>query len=101
MVSPNWTNKWILMYMTGLVFQTILYPFIAITKPAFLVSHLYFYDVMIIAFVSLVIQIIGFGIIMNKTKDMDPAIYGQGRPFRHKLREEDEDVATRKPTQAE
>ena len=101
MVAPNWTNKWIVMYIAGLVLQSILYPFIAITKPEFLVDHLYFYDVMIIAFVSLVIQVVGFGIIMNKTKDMDSAIYGQRRPFRHKLREEDEVVATRKPTQAE
>jgi hypothetical protein len=87
--------------MAGLILQAILYPIIAITKPTELVSHLYFYDVMTIAFVSLVIQVIGFGVIMNKTKDMDPAIYGQGRPFRHKLREEDDEVATRKPTQAE
>jgi hypothetical protein len=101
MVSQNWTNKWILMYMAGLILQAVLYPFIAITKPEFIVNHLYFYDVMLIAIASLVIQVIGFGIIMSKTKDMDPAIYGQGRPFRHKLREEDEDVATRKPTQAE
>jgi hypothetical protein len=86
------------MYIAGLILQAILYPIIAITKPF---THLYFFDVVIIAFASLVAQVIGFGIIMNKTKDMDPAIYGQGRPFRHKLREEDVDVATRKPTQAE
>jgi hypothetical protein len=35
---------------------------------------------------------------MSKTKGMDPAIYGQGRPFKHKLREEDEEEATRKDT---
>ncbi|MFW9848543.1 MAG: hypothetical protein ACFFF4_05350 [Candidatus Thorarchaeota archaeon] len=101
MVSPHWTNKWVLMYIVGLILQLILYPFIALTKPEFLVSHLYFYDVMVIAIISMVVQIIGFGIIMNRTKDMDPSIYSQGRPFRHKLREEDEEVATRKPTQAE
>ncbi len=101
MVSPNWTNKWILMYLAGLMLQAIIYPFIAITKPAFLASHPYFYDVVIIALGSIVFQIIGFGVIMNKTKDMDPSIYGQGRPFKHKLREEDEEEATRKPTFAE
>ncbi len=98
MVSQNWTNKWILMYLAGLILQAIIYLVIAITKPVDLVSHLYFYDVVLLALGSLVIQIIGFGIIMNKTKDMDPAIYGQGRPFKHKLREEDEEEATRKPT---
>ncbi len=89
------------MYIVGLILQLILYPFIALTNLESFVSHLYFYDVMIIAFISLIVQLIGFGIIMNKTKGMDPAIYSQGRPFRHKLREEDEEVATRKPTQAE
>ena len=98
MVSQNWTNKWVLMYMAGLVLQAIIYPIIAIMKPVDFVGHLYFYDVILIALASLVVQIIGFGIIMNKTKDMDPAIYGQGRPFKHKLREEDEEEATRKPT---
>ena len=89
------------MYLTGLIIQAIVYPLIAITKPAFFVNHLYFYDVLLIALASLVFQVIGFGIIMNKTKDMDPSIYGQGRPFKHKLREEDEEEATRKPTFAE
>lgn len=89
------------MYLAGLILQAILYPIIAITKPEFLANHPYFFDVAIIAIASLAIQVVGFGIIMNKTKDMDPAIYGQGRPFQHKLREEDEDVADRKPTQAE
>ena len=89
------------MYMVGLILQAVLYTILAITKPVDFVAHLYFFDVMLIAFGSLIVQVIGFGIIMNKTKDTDPAIYGQGRPFQHKLREEDEDVADRKPTQAE
>ncbi len=97
-MSNNWTNKWILMYIAGLVVQAIIYTVIAITKPAEFADHLYFYDVALIAFGSLIFQVFGFGIIMNKTKDDDPAIYGQGRPFKHKLREEDEEEATRKPT---
>ncbi len=98
MVSANWTNKWILMYLVGLILQAIFYPLIAITKPAAFASHDYFYDVMIIALGSLVFQWIGLGIIMSKTKNEDPALYGQGRPFKHKLREEDEETADRKPT---
>jgi hypothetical protein len=78
--------------------QIIAYTFIAFTKPADFISHPFFYDVALIGFLSLAIQIGGFAVIMSKTKDADPAIYGQGRPFRHKLREEDEVEATRKPT---
>ena len=98
MALANWTNKWILMYLVGLILQAIFYPLIAITKPAAFADHLYFYDVMIIAIGSLVVQWIGLGIIMSKTKNEDPALYGQGRPFKHKLREEDEEEADRKPT---
>ena len=84
--------------MAGIVIQALAYSFIAFVKPADFLSHPFFYDVTLIGFISLVIQIGGFGIIMSKTKDEDPAIYGQGRPFKHKLREEDEEAATRKPT---
>jgi hypothetical protein len=101
MASANWTNKWIVMFIIALAIQAVMYSLIAITKPADFVSHLYFFDVILIAFVSLIVQVAGFGIIMSKTKNDDPAIYGQGRPFQHKLREEDEDVATRKPTFSE
>lgn len=73
----------------------ILYPTIWVLQ---LFSHEYFPDVFVVSLMSLVIQIGGFYTIMNKTKGMDPQIYGQGRAFQHKLREEDEDVATRKPT---
>ena len=54
--------------------------------------------VILICIASVGVQAIGFFVIMGKTRGMDPAIYGQGRPFQHKLREEDEDLATRKPT---
>jgi hypothetical protein len=101
MNSANWTNKWVLLLIAGLVIQAIFYPYIAFLKPEGFVSHLYFYDVSLIAFISLGIQVIGFLIIMNKTKDEDPSIYGQGRPFQHKLREEDTELADRKPTYAE
>jgi hypothetical protein len=84
--------------MIGIVLQVIAYGFIAYTKPADFTSHPFFYDVALIGFISVAIQIGGFAIIMAKTKDADSAIYGQGRPFRHKLREEDEEEATRKPT---
>jgi hypothetical protein len=84
-----------LMLLFGIIIQVILYPTIWILQ---LFSHEYFPDVFVVSLVSLVIQIGGFYTIMNKTKGMDPQIYGQGRPFQHKLREEDEDVATRKPT---
>ena len=84
--------------MIGIVLQVITYSFIALTKPADFISHPFFYDVALIGFISLAIQIGGFAVIMSKTKNDDPAIYGQGRPFRHKLREEDEEEASRKPT---
>ncbi len=83
------------MLLVGIIIQVILYPTIWILQ---LFSHEYFPDVFVVSLVSLAIQIGGFYTIMNKTKGMDPQIYGQGRPFQHKLREEDEDVATRKPT---
>ncbi|MFW9920580.1 MAG: hypothetical protein ACFFED_13335 [Candidatus Thorarchaeota archaeon] len=70
MANQNWTNKWILMYMAGLIIQAIIYTVIAFTKPADFASHLYFFDVAIIAFGSIIFQAIGFGIIMKKTKDM-------------------------------
>jgi len=95
MASSNWKNKWVLMLLFGIIIQVILYPTIWVLQ---LFSHEYFPDVFVVSLVSLVIQIGGFYTIMNKTKGMDPQIYGQGRPFQHKLREEDEDVATRKPT---
>ncbi|MHA1943352.1 MAG: hypothetical protein ACW96M_03050 [Candidatus Thorarchaeota archaeon] len=95
MASSNWTNKWVLMLLLGIIIQVILYPTIWILQ---LFSHEYFPDVFVVSLVSLAIQIGGFYTIMNKTKGMDPQIYSQGRPFQHKLREEDEDVATRKPT---
>ncbi|MGD9395815.1 MAG: hypothetical protein PVJ05_05255 [Candidatus Thorarchaeota archaeon] len=94
-MASNWTNKWVLILILGILIQVIIYPTVWILQ---LFTHEYFPDVFVISLVSLVIQIGGFFTIMNKTKGMDPAVYGQGRPFQHKLREEDEDVATRKPT---
>ncbi|MFX1484521.1 MAG: hypothetical protein ACFFCP_15185 [Promethearchaeota archaeon] len=94
-MASNWANKWVLMLLFGIIIQLILYPAIWVLQ---LFSHEYFPDVFVVSLVSLVIQIGGFFTIMNKTKGMDPQIYGQGRPFQHKLREEDDDVATRKPT---
>ena len=81
--------------LLGILIQVVVYPTVWILQ---LFTHEYFPDVFVISLISLAIQIGGFYTIMNKTKGMDPAIYGQGRPFQHKLREEDEDVATRKPT---
>ena len=95
MASGNWTNKWVLILILGILIQVIIYPTVWIFQ---IFSHEYFPDVFLISLISLAIQIGGFYTIMNKTKGMDSAIYGQGRPFQHKLREEDEDVATRKPT---
>ena len=83
------------MLLAGLVLQLILYPLIWIQQ---LFTHEYFLDVFLISIVSLGVQFGGFYVIMSKTKDMDPEIYGQGRPFKHKLREEDDEAATRKPT---
>jgi hypothetical protein len=94
-MASNWTNKWVLILILGILIQAIIYPTVWIFQ---LFTHEYFLDVFLISLFSLAIQIGGFYTIMNKTKGMDPAIYGQGRPFQHKLREEDEDVATRKPT---
>jgi len=94
-MAGNWTNKWVLLLIVGILIQAIIYPAAWIFQ---LFTHEYFLDVFVISLISLVIQIGGFLTIMNKTKGMDPAIYGQGRPFQHKLREEDEDVAERKPT---
>ncbi len=94
-MAGNWTNKWVLILLLGILIQVIIYPTVWILQ---LFTHEYFPDVFVISLISLVIQIGGFYTIMSKTKGMDPAIYGQGRPFQHKLREEDEDVATRKPT---
>ena len=87
------------MLLTGIIIQVIVYP-AAFLSSAFSTSESYDYmfSVFIIGMVSVAIQIIGFAVIMNKTKNEDPAIYGQGRPFRHKLREEDIEEATRKPT---
>jgi len=82
----------------GILLQTAAYSYIAFVKPANYISHPFFYDVALIGFISLAIQIGGFAVIMSKTLDADPVIYGQGRPFQHKLREEDEEEATRKPT---
>ena len=94
-MAGNWTNKWVLILLLGILIQVVIYPTVWILQ---LFTHEYFPDVFVISLISLVIQIGGFYTIMNKTKGMDSAIYGQGRPFQHKLREEDEDVATRKPT---
>ncbi len=96
MVSGNWTNKWVIILILGILIQVIIYPTVWIFQ--LFIFHDYFPDVVLISMISIAIQIGGFYTIMNKTKGMDPAIYGQGRPFQHKLREEDEDVATRKPT---
>lgn len=95
MVATIWTNKWVLMMMAGIAIQAIVYPYVWFTQ---LFVHEFFPEVFLIGIVSVIIQVIGFSTIMSKTRDADPAIYGQGRPFQHKLREEDEDVATRKPT---
>ncbi|TFG32680.1 hypothetical protein EU527_09590 [Candidatus Thorarchaeota archaeon] len=94
----NWTNKWVLMLLVGIIIQAIAYPTIWLSS---LFSHPYFHEVMIICILSVGVQAIGFLVIMGKTRGEDPAIYGQGRPFQHKLREEDDEVADRKPTFAE
>jgi hypothetical protein len=98
MTSRNWTNKWVLTLLVGIIIQAIGYTMIWILQPPAFTSHSFFIEVIVICFASLIIQIIGFGVIMSKTRDVDPAIYSQGRPFKHKLREEDEEEATRKPT---
>ena len=102
MVSANWTNKWVLMLLAGIVIQAIAYPIIWVLQ-LFVgaITSEYFFEVFIISICSVIVQACGFAVIMNKTREADPAIYGQGRPFQHKLREEDQVVATRKPTYAE
>lgn len=91
----NWTNGWVLMLLAGIVIQTATYSVVWLLD---VFVHNYRTEVLLIAMASVAIQSIGFLVIMGKTRNEDPAIYGQGRPFRHKLREEDEDLATRKPT---
>ncbi len=100
MVSENWKNKWVITLMLGIIIQVMFYSLIWVLQPTEFTAHPYFFDVMIICAASVVIQSVGFGVIMKKTNGQDPAIYGQGRPFRHKLREEDIEEATRKPTYA-
>jgi hypothetical protein len=86
------------MLLIGIILQIIIYPTVWFLQ---LFEHDYFFEVFIISIISIAIKVVGFGIIMNKTKDEDPSLYSQGRPFKHKLREEDEELATRKPTFAE
>jgi hypothetical protein len=87
------------MLLVGIILQAIAYPLIwMLDLYASAFSYEYNFSVFLIGMISVVIQIGGFYSIMSKTKDADPAIYGQGRPFKHKLREEDEEDATRKPT---
>ena len=95
MANPNWTNKWVLMLAAGIIIQAIVYPILWLYGTF---SHAYFAEVMLICIGSVCIQSIGFFVIMGKTRGMDPAFYGEGRPFQHKLREEDDELATRKPT---
>jgi hypothetical protein len=95
MAKEHWTNKWVLMLMIGIAIQVVVYPTVWILE---LFSHEYFLDVFVISIASLTIQIGGFYVIMTKTRGEHPDIYGQGRPFQHKLREEDIEVASRKPT---
>ena len=88
------------MLLAGIIIQAIVYPVVGllhILDPTYF-NHLYFTEVILICIASVGVQAIGFFVIMGKTRGMDPAIYGQGRPFQHKLREEDDDLATRKPT---
>ncbi|RDE17334.1 MAG: hypothetical protein C4K49_03390 [Candidatus Thorarchaeota archaeon] len=91
----HWTNKWVLMLIAGIAIQAVAYPLIWNLQ---LFTHQFFSDVFVICIGALVIQFIGFSVIMAKTKNQDPKIYAQGRPFKHKLREEDKEEATRKPT---
>ncbi|TFG33192.1 hypothetical protein EU527_08570 [Candidatus Thorarchaeota archaeon] len=91
----NWTNKWVLMLLAGIIIQALVYTTVWLFG---MFTHPYRAEVLLIAMGSVAIQSVGFLVIMGKTRHEDPAIYGQGRPFQHKLREEDEDLATRKPT---
>jgi hypothetical protein len=95
MTHANWANKWVLMLLAGIIIQTIVYPLVWFLEQF---SHPFFNEVLLIGLASVGIQLIGFFVIMGKTRQENAAIYGQGRPFQHKLREEDEDLATRKPT---
>ena len=91
------------MLLAGIVVQALAYPTIWFYRPLTGVvfsAHEYFGEVFVISMIGLMIQMIGFAAIMSKTKNEDPKIYGQGRPFKHKLREEDSEEATRKPTGA-
>ncbi len=95
MVNSNWTNKWVLMLVAGIIIQAIVYPVAWFFE---LFTHDYFAEVILICIGSIGLQAIGLFVIMGSTRGMDSEIYGQGRPFQHKLREEDKDLATRKPT---
>ncbi len=95
MLSQNLKNQWVLLLITGIVLQAIIYPTVWIFQ---LFDHAYFLEVFVISILSVIVQTIGLGVILSKTMYEDPSIYGQGRPFRHKLREEDQKPASRKPT---
>jgi len=84
-----------MMLLAGIVIQAIVYPLVWFFEHF---SHPFFNEVFLIGVGSVAIQLIGFFVIMGKTREENAAIYCQGRPFQHKLREEDEDLATRKPT---
>ncbi len=83
------------MLLAGIVIQAIVYPLVWFFERF---VHPFFDEVFLIGVSSVAIQLIGLFVIMGKTREESAAIYGQGRPFQHKLREEDEDLATRKPT---
>ncbi|NWF95960.1 MAG: hypothetical protein HXY34_07425 [Candidatus Thorarchaeota archaeon] len=97
-MASNFLNRWVLLLLGGIVIQTFVYPVAWVFQ---LFSHAYFLEVFIIGVVSVGVQLVGFLVIVSKTRGADPAIYSQGRPFKHKLREEDEAAATRKPTYSE
>jgi hypothetical protein len=98
MLSKNLKNRWVLLLITGIILQAVIYPTVWIFQ---LFEHAYFVEVFVISIFSVIVQAIGLGVILSKTANEDPSIYGQGRPFRHKLREEDEKPASRKPTAAD
>ena len=83
------------MLIAGILIQAIIYPLAWLLG---LYDHLFVNEVILIGIISVGVQAIGFFVIMGKTRGMDPAIDGQGRPFQHKLREEDDELADRKPT---
>lgn len=95
MVSSKLTNIWILMLIAGIIIQAVVYPFVWTLQ---LFVHDFFPEVFVIGIASVMVQVIGFFVIIIKTRHEDSSIYSQGRPFKHKLREEDTDVATRKDT---